>query len=699
MSVFTSFSEWWLILVPLAGLLAAWALYFFPKKSPFSKTQKYILAGFRFLWTALIVLLLLNPMLKTEQRQLENPSVVFAFDNSKSMVAGADSSDFKLQLDSWLKKASEQLADKATVNLVGFDANVRTSSNPDFSGEATDFFSLFKSAEDRYLNRNLAAMVVISDGIVNKGSDPALQAERLNVPIFTINTGNPNPNRDIRISGVRYNEVAYLNKIIAFEVEVEADLLNGLNSSIKFVDISGGQNKILETKAIEVNSNGFRTKYTFLTEAKAIGKRRFQLVIDPVDGEQNLKNNVRTVSIDVVEKQNKVLVLYHSPHPDITALRQSLTQVDGNEVEAFQAEDFVKDLSSYQTVVLHQIPAIGKDYSALLKKISVSGVSTLFITGTQSSFGQMRSIQNVSGLNVMQANSSNLVLPELNNNFSLFTLSNELKTTLATFPPVESAFGDYTTAGNAQILLSQRIGSVSSNYPLLVFGEENGRRIAVFNGLGIWKWRLEEFKTKQQALAFQELWAKTIQYLGNKEQRKRFVVDLLKSKFDAGEQITFTANLYNPSFELITDPEVKMSIKNEEGKVFPFVFGKSANNYQLNAGSFPEGAYTWVATTKTNDGSFTASGSFSVEYLNLEANNLTANHQLLESLSAKTSGSSFLPKDFDACLAAIEALPFLKPVSYLEQKLSDLISIKWLLLLVIIIAAIEWFLRKYLGSY
>jgi hypothetical protein len=41
----------------------------------------------------------------------------------------------------------------------------------------------------------------------------------------------------------------------------------------------------------------------------------------------------------------------------------------------------------------------------------------------------------------------------------------------------------------------------------------------------------------------------------------------------------------------------------------------------------------------------------------------------------------------------------LKPISYSEVKLRDLIDLKWLLFLLIFWLSLEWFIRKRSGSY
>ena len=74
--------------------------------------------------------------------------------------------------------------------------------------------------------------------------------------------------------------------------------------------------------------------------------------------------------------------------------------------------------------------------------------------------------------------------------FSLFTLSDSTRKKLSQLPPLLAPFGNYSSNGAGQVLFKQRIGEVSTPYPLLSFSDENGRRYGVLTGEGIWRWSL-----------------------------------------------------------------------------------------------------------------------------------------------------------------------------------------------------------------
>jgi hypothetical protein len=55
--------------------------------------------------------------------------------------------------------------------------------------------------------------------------------------------------------------------------------------------------------------------------------------------------------------------------------------------------------------------------------------------------------------------------------------------------------------------------------------------------------------------------------------------------------------------------------------------------------------------------------------------------------------------DQDSLFALLQANDRVKPVVYYEFRIRDLISLEGLLVLIGLLLALEWFLRRYAGSY
>jgi hypothetical protein len=232
----------------------------------------------------------------------------------------------------------------------------------------------------------------------------------------------------------------------------------------------------------------------------------------------------------------------------------------------------------------------------------------------------------------------------------------------------------------------------------MLFTESQDGRKGIITGEGIWKWRLYDYARHKDHRHFNELINKTVQYLGLREQKKNFRVNHA-ADFSESQSLIFDAEVYNESYELVTDPEVEMTLKNEEGKQFPYVFNKAGKGYYLDAGKFPPGTYSWEARTTQGGRPLTDAGRFSISAINLEAMNTAADHQLLRQLSRDNGGEMFHPGEIDALAAQILDRDDIKPVTYTRKSYRDLLNDWRLLALIILLLTAEWFLRKRSGSY
>jgi len=144
--------------------------------------------------------------------------------------------------------------------------------------------------------------------------------------------------------------------------------------------------------------------------------------------------------------------------------------------------------------------------------ITKSKVPVWYILGGQSDLQQFDNEQKAMQINASQQQMQE-VFAEPAPEFSLFTLSDSTRNKISKFPPLMAPFGDYRSSGTNQILLKQKIGEVATPYPLLSFSDENGLRIAILTGEGLWRWALAEYQTYGNHHALEELLGQTVQYL------------------------------------------------------------------------------------------------------------------------------------------------------------------------------------------
>ncbi len=169
--------------------------------------------------------------------------------------------------------------------------------------------------------------------------------------------------------------------------------------------------------------------------------------------------------------------------------------------------------------------------------------------------------------------------------------------------------------------------------------------------------------------------------------------------YDENEPVSFVGELYNASYELINTPEVNLALKNAEGKEFTFLFNRVGKGYQLNAGVLPTGSYSFEATTSYNGKEWKSDGQFTVQPLQFEFINITADHNILKAISTESEGQFFGQKELNELIASIKKSAALKPVLVTEKSSQTLLSMPLLLLLLLVALSLEWAIRRYIGIY
>jgi hypothetical protein len=691
------YSAWYVLLCFAAGLTAAALLYFRIKGFPESyQNWKYGLAFLRFFTVFLIALLLLAPLWRRNTTKTQKPVLVIAQDASSSV------GDFLKKknpgyLSDWADMVN-QLKRDYQVETFSFGERVRTDSPNAFSDKVTNMSALLEELSSRYEGNNLGGVILASDGIYNQGSNPFYAAKNLTAPVYTIGLGDTSVKKDLFINRIFHNQIVYAGDELEVQVDVTAKNLPGKKTGLSLFEVNGNKVNLLKSQELSLDKSDFFKSFSLTIPAAKPGNRYLRLLAAPLAGEISKVNNSRDFVVTVLDGRQKILLLAQAPHPDLGALRQSLNANKNYEVTTRFLGEPLTDLPSFDLVVCHQLPAPGKNFEPILKQIKDAGIAHWWIAGAQTDFRALRSSQNLINLNI----GSNLGAEceaIWNANFNLFQWESEWPQKLSKFPPLQIPFGDMDAGRSGQILFYQRIKNITTAYPLLALGEANNGRSAIFVGDGLWKWRLSDFQIHENHEVFDGLMGKIVQYLSVKRDNRRFRVTVNKAVFDENEAVSFVGELYNASFEPVNTPEVSISLIHKDGKKYDFSFSRIGKGYQLNAGVLPVGNYAFAAKTSYNGIELVAEGQFTVQPLQLEFINKTANHNLLKAMSTETNGQFFKMEDLSQVPGELKKANTLKPVLVTERKTQTLLSLPLILLLLMIALSLEWGIRRYVGVY
>ncbi len=677
----------------LIGGLFAWLLY--GRTRHLDKKLRYLLAAIRILVTTAIGLLLFAPLIKTVSYKPEKPIIIIGQDNSLSVGNIVASGFNPRRYEQEMQGLADRLSEHYDLKIYNFSDRVKNGFDFSNKGKLSNSALLINRLNDEYLNRNVGAVILASDGIFNRGGSPLYELNKLRAPVYTIALGDTIPKKDLLIANINHNNLVYLDNEFTVEVQVQAFEAAGETSLLSV--IANGK-KIYEEKLV-VNSAALVKNIPVKLRATKVGLQKYTVQLSPLKEEISEKNNVQSIFVDVIDTKQKVLIAAAAPHPDITALKQAITLNKNFEVKVVLAGDMnALNGNDYGLVILYQLPSTLYDATAFIKKLGSEKVALWYVLGAQTNlnaFNQLQDQARFSG----SSNALQETFSHVNSGFTLFDMDQVTVKQIEAFDPLQAPIGKMVLNGNSSIVLNQRIGKIDTDDPQLFFMQDNGRKTGFLVGEGLWRWKLSEAgETQQEPAIFNNLVSKVVQYLSVKDDKRKFRVYTSANTFDENENIVLNAVLYNDSYVPLNTPDVNITIKNEAGTDYKFLFSRTDAAYQLDAGMLPAGNYTYTASTLLGDKKYMAQGVFYVNAMVAEYQQTVANHQLLNTMSAQTGGKMYMPQDLLKVIDAIKANDQIKTLSYEDRRYEELINFKWLFALIMLLLTTEWFFRKRNGE-
>lgn len=675
-------SPWYFFAISIIiGFIIAIIPYYKNKKNTDApKSIILILFGLRFISSLLLIFLLLNIFVKQLKNNTEKPIILFAIDNSSSIVSNQDSVYIKSVFQEKIAQLKEKIGKNFNFKTILFGNKVNTTEKlPNFSAKETDIENLMIELETSYSNQNIGALILVSDGIYNKGSDPTLFAEKLGYPVYSIALGDTLQFKDISIQKINHNQLAYLGNDFPAEVIIQANKYQGKELEVTLLK----NGKVQAKKKINVTTSNFIGTCSFTLNSEVKDLVKYDAKVTIINDEKNKFNNTQSFLIDILDNKEKILLLANQPHPDVSCIKEAILKGTNYELENELITQFNKPLNPFSLVIIHGYSSANSDFLTNCKKNKIP----VWIINPLTSV-------NLPGIKINAiGNEYNETEALVEKNFSLFSLSDKLSIFINNSPALNAFFGYYSLSNGSNSLINQKVGQIETKNPVLFFYENNNLKQGVFIGDGLWKWKMRDFVENKTNDLFFELIRKTIQYLSVKSDKSffRLVVPKITNE---NTPIEIIAELYNKSYELTTLPEINFKLSDKQKKIFSYTFSKTSSSYQLNLGVLGAGEYQYEATVKYNNELYVKKGKILVNELLSENINTVANHQLLYKISSRSNGKMFYPKDIMNIEIELLKNNTIKSITYSQKSTFNLIDFNWFFIFIIILLSFEWLLRK-----
>ena len=150
------------------------------------------------------------------------------------------------------------------------------------------------------------------------------------------------------------------------EIDILAENAAGSNSQLRISKVENGQTRLVQQQPVAIDDGNFFDTREVILDANQVGVQRYRISLAGVEGEASVANNSKDIFIDVLDARQKILLLANAPHPDVTALRQAISNNKNYEVSTAYASTFTEAPQQYDFVILHNLPSRNNDAAASL---------------------------------------------------------------------------------------------------------------------------------------------------------------------------------------------------------------------------------------------------------------------------------------------------------------------------------------------
>ena len=638
----------------------------------------WFLAFLRFLSIFGILLLLINPILTQNTLETVKTPLPIIVDNSSS-ITFLKANEKVLELHKKIESNSD-LQKKFDVQTYQFSDDFEPAENFDFKGTQTNIDVVAKNLKSIYKNTSYPT-VLISDGNQTSGNDYVYSFDAIN-KVYPLIVGDTTTFLDLKINQLNVNKYAfYKNK---FPVEAFIQYSGTKSVTADFI-ISQG-NSVYSKQSIAFSPSKKTATVNVVLPANKIGLQVFKASILSVEKEKNIYNNTKDFAVEVMDQKTNIALISAINHPDLGALKRAIESNVQRKVTIVKPNE-IKSIEDYNVLILYQPTT---EFKTIFDTNKSAGINTFIITGNHTDFNFLNQQQDA--LNFKMSGQKEDYLSVFNGQFNLFAIDN---IGFENLPPLQNAFGTITTKGSISILLSSKIRNIDTNAPLLAFTENQGKRAAYLLGENSWKWRLQTHVNNQSFEKYDIFMDKIIQFLASNNSKKSLVVEH-ESFYNSGEAIEITAQYFNKNYEFDEKARLTIAVTNTKTKQTKnYDLLKGNNAYKVNLDGLKAGSYAF--TVKELNSKTTYSSSFEILAFDIEKQFVNPDVEKLTQLATQTEGKIYFPNQIDALIKSLLENENYKAIQKNVVTKTPLIDWFWLLILILIVLATEWFIRKYNG--
>ncbi len=654
--------------------------YIYGYKTKYTLKLRWLFGVLRFITLFSILVLLINPKFEREAYTFNKPKLPVLVDNSFS-IASLNQKENTTRIIKELKE-NEALNEKFDVSYFQFGSSFQSLDSLTFDEKHTNISKALGSLQ-KIFDTQIAPTILISDGNQTLGRDYQYAVSQLKHPVYPVILGDSIRYKDLKIEQLNSNKYAFLKN----KFPVEAVLVYRGSGAVRSEFVISKGDVVVYREAISFSKNKNAHTVSLSLPAVKVGLQSYTATITALEDEKNKVNNSKGFAVEVIDQATNVLIVSSILHPDLGMLKKAITTNERRTVTFKNPADAAAVLNDYQLVILYQP---NKEFASVHQELSKLKKNTFVFTGAQTDWSYLNSAQEYYEKEVLDQRE--IVSAKLNLNYGAFAID---PIGFDDFPPLQTTFGSLYLNVPHQTLLEQYVDGIVTTTPMLATIENSGMRHGIWDAQDLWKWRAQSYRDTQSFEAFDSFIGKMVQYLASNKRRGRLEVSSETFYYNT-VPMKISAQYFDKSFVFDTRASLTISVVHQESKkrnVYPLLLKN--NFYEVDLNSLQAGAYSY--TVSVRDQQIAKTGNFTILQFNIEQQFVNPNIKKLKRFAEKTNGATFFSNQIDQLINELITNQSYATTQKSQQKVVPLIFIKWLLGLIALSLAIEWFIRKFNG--
>ena len=323
---------WWtLVLLAAAVAFVAWASYS-GALAPLSPGRRTLLVVLRAATLLLLVACLLRPVRVMPPDATSDAVVPILVDVSRSMRLADAGGQPRIAAARALveQQISPALAGRFPVEAWTFgDRLVRGGASDAADGARSDLSGALRELRERYRERRVAGVVVISDGGDTGAADAAAEAGDAGLPIHTIGVGAPDVSADFEVLDLSAGAAAMADSSVELSVSAVA---RGSAAPFDLRVLENGSP--IDVRRVEPAAAGSPVRAVFTVAPSRETATLYTIEIPSASGELALENNRRSVLVEPPGRRRRVLMVEGAPGFEHSFVKRALTADPGLEIDS-----------------------------------------------------------------------------------------------------------------------------------------------------------------------------------------------------------------------------------------------------------------------------------------------------------------------------------------------------------------------------